>query len=146
QQLDKKMLAITTLEEMDQRIDKVGKSFSAMLPKQQLAADQQVTHWQQEFQLSASDMIEFNSSMLEPAVASERPEQEQANTAVSSAFDEQTIVERANRTAHAIDSIKGFAETAEYLKRKAARLDKQEFTIALFGAFSAGKSSFSNAL
>ena len=35
---------------------------------------------------------------------------------------------------------------AQYLRKKAKRLDEQEFTVALFGAFSAGKSSFSNAL
>ena len=39
-----------------------------------------------------------------------------------------------------------FLETADYLRKKADRLDGQEFTVALFGAFSAGKSSFSNAL
>ena len=37
-------------------------------------------------------------------------------------------------------------ETADYLRKKAERLEGQEFTVALFGAFSAGKSSFSNAL
>ena len=37
-------------------------------------------------------------------------------------------------------------ETAEYLRKKAGRLEGQEFTVAFFGAFSAGKSSFSNAL
>ena len=42
--------------------------------------------------------------------------------------------------------VPGFLETAEYLRKKANRLDGQEFTVALFGAFSAGKSSFSNAL
>ena len=32
------------------------------------------------------------------------------------------------------------------LKQKAERLENQSFTVALFGAFSAGKSSFANAL
>src|SRR5690606_33610395 len=53
---------------------------------------------------------------------------------------------RAQTTASVLAPIRGFEETAEYLKNKASRLNGQEFTIALFGAFSAGKSSFSNAL
>ena len=35
---------------------------------------------------------------------------------------------------------------ASELAQKADRLENQSFTVALFGAFSAGKSSFANAL
>ncbi|MDW4527097.1 dynamin family protein [Rossellomorea marisflavi] len=40
----------------------------------------------------------------------------------------------------------GFRRTAGYLRGKRERISNQSFTIALFGAFSAGKSSFANAL
>ncbi|WP_066270187.1 dynamin family protein [Bacillus acidicola] len=40
----------------------------------------------------------------------------------------------------------GFQRFAANLLEKAARLESRDFTIALFGAFSAGKSSFANAL
>ncbi|RXZ80195.1 dynamin [Paenibacillaceae bacterium] len=39
-----------------------------------------------------------------------------------------------------------FARSAQTMQAKAARLQQSRFTIALFGAFSAGKSSFANAL
>lgn len=45
-----------------------------------------------------------------------------------------------------LTNYEGFRRTAGYLKGKRERISNQSFTIALFGAFSAGKSSFANAL
>ena len=45
-----------------------------------------------------------------------------------------------------IEPLKGFHSLYKELTEKANRLEKQTFTVALFGAFSAGKSSFANAL
>ncbi|TCP27048.1 small GTP-binding protein [Scopulibacillus darangshiensis] len=45
-----------------------------------------------------------------------------------------------------IDKLHGFSDTALQLKRRARRMTNNAFTIALFGAFSAGKTSFANAL
>lgn len=45
-----------------------------------------------------------------------------------------------------IQPLKGFQSLYKELTEKASRLEKQTFTVALFGAFSAGKSSFANAL
>ena len=45
-----------------------------------------------------------------------------------------------------IQPLKGFQSLYKELMEKANRLGKQTFTVALFGAFSAGKSSFANAL
>ncbi|MGE7601494.1 dynamin family protein [Peribacillus sp. NPDC097675] len=45
-----------------------------------------------------------------------------------------------------IQPLKGFQSLYKELTEKANRLEKQTFTVALFGAFSAGKSSFANAL
>src|SRR5699024_12756640 len=54
---------------------------------------------------------------------------------------------------HAIDDVvktvkelPGFDQLIEDLSSKKNRLENRKLTIALFGAFSAGKSSFSNAL
>lgn len=48
--------------------------------------------------------------------------------------------------ARMIQPVPGFQKTAEEFLEKAARLENKGFTVALFGAFSAGKSSFANAL
>ncbi len=146
QALSQKMLAIQTLEEMDDKIDKVKKSYSAMLPNQKKAAEQRVDQWLGEFEISLEDMTEFDPSMLQKDEQIQEQQDEQAQSMEVGSLDEKAVIERANRTAEVVDPIKGFAETAAYLKRKAGRLEGQEFTIALFGAFSAGKSSFANAL
>jgi len=50
------------------------------------------------------------------------------------------------KTAQLVQGLPGFRSLARELEEKAERLDHKGFTVALFGAFSAGKSSFANAL
>ncbi|MBW5446565.1 dynamin [Cohnella sp. CFH 77786] len=50
------------------------------------------------------------------------------------------------RAAKVLAKVPALAKTADGLSAKAARYRDRRFTIALFGAFSAGKSSFANAL
>ncbi|QJW47572.1 Dynamin family protein [bacterium BFN5] len=54
--------------------------------------------------------------------------------------------EKLKKTAKLVHGLPGFAKLASELQEKAERLDHKGFTVALFGAFSAGKSSFANAL
>ncbi len=54
--------------------------------------------------------------------------------------------EKLKKTAQLVQGLPGFKKLAGELKEKADRLDHKGFTVALFGAFSAGKSSFANAL
>ncbi|WHX99037.1 dynamin family protein [Neobacillus sp. DY30] len=58
----------------------------------------------------------------------------------------QSMVARLEQSAMLIDSLPGFQKLSKELKDKADRLAHKGFTVALFGAFSAGKSSFANAL
>ena len=72
---------------------------------------------------------------------------ESANSTVDeTTSNTQDVTDEALHVASVVKDVPGFLETAEYLREKAGRLEGQEFTVALFGAFSAGKSSFSNAL
>lgn len=145
--LNQKLFAISTLEEMDEKIEKVKRAFSAMLPNQKRSAEELVDNWQNEFDSSTDEMIEFDASMLSDKEKTPLDEEQQTDQLdEAERRDEVLVLDRARKTASAISPIRGFEETAEYLKRKASRLEGQEFTIALFGAFSAGKSSFSNAL
>ncbi|RLQ92525.1 dynamin family protein [Planomicrobium sp. Y74] len=146
--LNQKLLAISTLEEMDEKIEKTERAFSAMMPNQKISAEAILEDWRSEFQASTDEMIEFEPSMLadKEVVKREEEEQQSAQIAETAQQDEEVVLGRALKTAAALGPIRGFGETADYLKRKASRLEGQEFTIALFGAFSAGKSSFSNAL
>src|SRR5699024_5907818 len=51
-----------------------------------------------------------------------------------------------NQAIQTVESLPGFQSIVDDLKDKQHRLDNRTLTIALFGAFSAGKSSFANAL
>ncbi len=50
------------------------------------------------------------------------------------------------QTSQRVHDIPGLAGIARAMEQRAERLEKNRFTVALFGAFSAGKSSFANAL
>lgn len=56
------------------------------------------------------------------------------------------MVERLQKSSELLMDITGFQKLAKDLGGKAERLSQKGFTVALFGAFSAGKSSFANAL
>ncbi|WP_172369362.1 dynamin family protein [Sporosarcina jiandibaonis] len=73
------------------------------------------------------------------------PENEIEIDQVQSSASEE-VSSNALHVAQVVENVPGFIDMAQYLRKKAKRLDEQEFTVALFGAFSAGKSSFSNAL
>ncbi|WP_083256227.1 dynamin family protein [Domibacillus iocasae] len=60
--------------------------------------------------------------------------------------DVQSAVQRLRLMADRLGQVPGFARFVEGAIQKASRLENRTYTIALFGAFSAGKSSFANAL
>lgn len=108
-------------------------------------ADKLTNNWIKERREAYDKMRHFDPSMLaqEETQAVEHIEeltQGEYNVQLSA------TIEHALRTANAVEPIDGFEEVSAYLKNKVSRLEEKDFTIALFGAFSAGKSSFSNAL
>lgn len=102
--------------------------------------------WEQDYAKSLAEIRLFDESMIAPK--EEVAQQEEQVTAMDKGemLPVDVVSTRALHTAAAVEGIHGFEEVATYLKKKVERLQKQDFTIALFGAFSAGKSSFSNAL
>ncbi|WP_147533732.1 dynamin family protein [Bacillus marasmi] len=56
------------------------------------------------------------------------------------------IVSHLRHSANKVKAVPGLEKVSVELKHRADRLESQQFTVALFGAFSAGKSSFANAL
>ena len=105
----------------------------------------QQANWERDFEHALKEIRPFDESMLKKAevVQVEAPQnQKQQITTV----DKDAAIERALKTANVVRNVQGFEEVAKFIENKVERLQKQDFTIALFGAFSAGKSSFSNAL
>jgi small GTP-binding protein len=60
--------------------------------------------------------------------------------------NKEELVQQLITAAKDLKTVKGFEQTSIELLEKASRIENQGFTVALFGAFSAGKSSFANAL
>ncbi|MFB4169128.1 dynamin family protein [Virgibacillus sp. JSM 102003] len=56
------------------------------------------------------------------------------------------VLDNIEKTIETIETLPGFQSVIDDLNRKQTRLKNRSYTIALFGAFSAGKSSFANAL
>ncbi|WP_019155948.1 dynamin family protein [Robertmurraya massiliosenegalensis] len=58
----------------------------------------------------------------------------------------EAVVRKLRFTSQKLEDVPGFKKISSHLKDKAKRLEEKGFTVALFGAFSAGKSSFANSL
>ena len=111
--------------------------------RKKMAEQQQ--RWEESYARDLSEIRPFEPSMLQTKEADVIEEQGAAQQVLDMLPADKVILQ-ATETADAIEHIDGFEETANYLRTKVERLKKKDFTIALFGAFSAGKSSFSNAL
>ena len=60
--------------------------------------------------------------------------------------DPQTLLKGLRETSGFLKGIQGFQTIVDDLKKREGKIKNQTFTVALFGAFSAGKSSLANAL
>ncbi|MBM7584283.1 small GTP-binding protein [Bacillus pakistanensis] len=117
------------------------------LKKHNLDQEEIITQWQKEWNQDANNVSIFSGELKkqEKALSIENViEQERINDTDSQNVED--MVKKLNQMSSKFKEIRGFSQLANQLKLKAERLGNQEFTIALFGAFSAGKSSFANAL
>ncbi|ARK26039.1 GTPase [Sporosarcina sp. P37] len=139
--LQEKVDALNEINKWKKRMEWVDKEIANPSAPTRMGRDQLVAQWEKPKQI---ETIDFVAKVEEQKVAAEEtaeevPEERQL-------VDSEKAIAHAQHIAESVQTIPGFAETAQYLMTKAARLQGQEFTVALFGAFSAGKSSFSNAL
>jgi GTPase Era involved in 16S rRNA processing len=93
-----------------------------------------------------SDSVSANTTREKTVPSVEAPVEQVGNGIEQFHEEQQQLVGKMNFTSEQIEAIPGLKKIARELKDKAARLKEREFTVALFGAFSAGKSSFANAL
>ena len=143
--VDEKIKAIHLVNEMEQCLTRFLNGTSETARSVQEGSQKLLEKWSEVLTLQ---QIEFE---LPGATNDEIASTEQADEAIlsvemSNTTDAKEISEYALQIGDAVSGIPGFKEAADYLKRKAKRLENQELTVALFGAFSAGKSSFTNAL
>ena len=144
--LNEKKLAINALEEIDTRLQTFEKTVTTPSLPLRKNRDELIKLWEQErnqFESSITDYDEQDYTVEQPVKNIEQVK-EVKNKEVLLSSD--AVVSRAKRIGEVLAELPAFEEAAATIKRKALRVENQQFTIALFGAFSAGKSSFSNAL
>ncbi|MCP3738847.1 dynamin family protein [Rossellomorea sp. BNER] len=106
-----------------------------------------IKQWQKEWNQEANNVSIFSGEMKKQEKELDIEyvtEQERTYDTNTQKIDD--MVKKLNQMSSKFREIRGFSQLANQLQLKAERLGNQEFTIALFGAFSAGKSSFANAL
>lgn len=73
-------------------------------------------------------------------------EQDNITQTLQEGEDPKETAKLLEQAADHLQTLEGFKSVVQELKNKQKKLEDQSFTVALFGAFSAGKSSFANAL
>ena len=109
-------------------------------------AKTQQSKWVKDYEQALSEIRPFDESMLAPKEEVQIVEERQATINDGNGLNAEAVMANALKTAQEVGNVQGFTEVANFLTKKVERLQQKDFTIALFGAFSAGKSSFSNAL
>lgn len=144
--LEKKVKAIQTIIDFDERKEFSERQLVHASKEIRDGAKKQEEVWINQFEEELKQIRIFDPSMLETEEENEEIIEETEQTTASSTILGDEVVKTAVRTANAVKHIEGFEEVSNFLLQKVERLEEKDFTIALFGAFSAGKSSFSNAL
>lgn len=143
--LNEKIDAITNIEQLVERLEKVNEAVSN--PPRAIVEGREalIKEWATEEIHELMEFTEEKDLLVEEATAvHDELLPGQHNEQTSSRAEE--VASGAMHVSSIVKAIPSFAGMAEFLHAKADRLNGQEFTVALFGAFSAGKSSFSNAL
>ncbi|WP_144511386.1 dynamin family protein [Bacillus sp. FJAT-22090] len=144
--LRKKLLAIQTIEDMEAKMQEFALHVKTPPLAIRKERDALILEWEKEREVFEKAITEFDKTKQKVEEVKMQTFEEQLIEMDEVEFSQEKVLIRANKIAGAIQQLPAFKEAANYLKRKAMRVENQQFTIALFGAFSAGKSSFSNAL
>ena len=141
EELQEKVDILKEVNKWQERMDWVEKDIANPSAPIRIGRDKLVAKWEQPKKIEMVDYVAKAEEQQTSAETVEEVVEEERQT-----VDSEKAIVHANHIAESVETIPGFAEAASYLMTKASRLKGQEFTVALFGAFSAGKSSFSNAL
>ncbi|MBM7647933.1 putative GTPase [Bacillus ectoiniformans] len=146
---NEKRVAIEELSQLEDTEKKRQSDLDHLLNQPELAIPDRmealIKEWKEQNEKVAifdgqEDIVEKPVVEEEVKAAAKTERQESPATAVSD------TVSKLKKMGKELDGIPGFQRFIDGLKQKADRLEQQKYTIALFGAFSAGKSSFANAM
>lgn len=128
----------------EEKITQLGKLMSVEVDQRQ--ADSVILQWIVNWKARAEEYILATDMVFEQKEITTRTREEIVTEPRQQHDSIGRVIERLETMTHVFRKYKGFSKTADLLEGKKERLSNQSFTIALFGAFSAGKSSFANAL
>lgn len=144
--LQPKVDAIRQIQQFDEQKAYSDKEMKQAKNETRALAKSQTAKWQSDFERALAEIRPFSEEMLAKDEEQQIVEHFEQQQVANASYQTEEVIRQALKTANAIGNVQGFAEVASFLQKKVERLQKKDFTIALFGAFSAGKSSFSNAL
>lgn len=143
--IKRKVLALKEWFESEEKQKEFSVQIKAPSERLQSLRQQRLSEWEQDFKqmYEGAEPLEIMISTSEEKTEKQLVEQQEIAGTI---LDETRIVSQSKQLLFALDEIPNFQEATQELQQKIRRIEKKAFTIALFGAFSAGKSSFSNAL
>lgn len=146
-----KLEAIHELEKLQLAADDRKQTLRRLLAEDQQELPAQYERFVNQWEGQEKDVTVFTEDLAAELAAP--PADKKADLAENMAgrAEKQTAsvpetVARLKKMSGQLAGIPGFQRFIDGLKQKAVRLEERKYTIALFGAFSAGKSSFANAM
>ncbi|RWZ60344.1 hypothetical protein EQV77_03360 [Halobacillus fulvus] len=143
--LEQKQKAEERMKQFDERLNDFQKALWEAFQDQSISdeRDKEVIH----------DLDERSSSIetrvVDKKVGGKQDKehrQEAQQPSVKSESSVDAALQQVNETLQAIKGLSGLDDLVDLVEAKKERLKNRRYTVALFGAFSAGKSSFANAL
>ncbi|WP_042346524.1 dynamin family protein [Bacillus massiliigorillae] len=146
--------ALSFLQGVKQEEERLSKLFKDIVNGDGLDSEESVNALLEEFHREERNSeIQMEAKIKKESSASVQNQQEELMelsdvepTSLEGKEGLQKWSERLTSSAQQLRDVKGFSSIVHELEEKAERMKNQTYTIALFGAFSAGKSSFANAL
>lgn len=143
------------VQEANQQLEEMNEMYHKLISFEQVKNDlYEIMDPQSSTDISLSDWMAENPMMepvegvlenLQPILTVDAKKIEEQSAAVQE-VDHAFFSKQLKKASEIVEHIPGFNMLSSSLLEKAHSLGNQTFTVALFGAFSAGKSSFANAL
>ncbi|WP_100402506.1 dynamin family protein [Bacillus sp. FJAT-42315] len=143
-----KLTAIQQLTDLDTTMEEHRSGLHELMIRSFSDVPESFDQFVQEWKKEQKQVDIFSGEWEEEAATTVEKVEQKEETVVSSGAtvavnDTVSKLKNMNRQ---LDGIPGFQRFIDGLRQKADRLEQRKYTIALFGAFSAGKSSFANAM
>lgn len=145
--------ALEEAESISQVEHKIDESLRSILTEQGYASSEEIKEARQALPgkekveiISEQPTEEKSEDELVQAHSNTLISEEQSQSSLTTETDSAATVQKLKQVANEIKAINGLTAVSHELTERAKRFENKRYTVALFGAFSAGKSSFANAL